>query len=45
VSVAGAAGSIALLAPFVILLIGLPIALLVRACFELTNWLIGVAVL
>jgi hypothetical protein len=40
VSLAGAAG-IALLVPFVILLIGLPIALSVRGVVEALSWLIG----
>ena len=42
VSLAGASG-IALLVPFAILLIGLPIALSVRGVLELFSWLFGVA--
>jgi len=38
VSVAGAAG-IALLVPFAILLVGLPIALTVRGLLEVVRWL------
>jgi hypothetical protein len=41
VSLAGAAG-IALAVPFVILLIGLPIALTVRGLLEVVGWVIGV---
>jgi hypothetical protein len=41
VSLAGAAG-IALFVPFVILLVGLPIALSVRGVLELLSWLFGV---
>jgi hypothetical protein len=40
VSLAGAVG-IALLAPFVILLIGMPMALAVGGVVEATTWLIG----
>ena len=43
VSLAGAAG-IALLVPFAILLIGLPVALAVRGLLEAIGWLFGVAV-
>lgn len=42
VSLAGAAG-IALLVPFVILLVGLPVALTVRGLLEAIGWLFGVA--
>jgi hypothetical protein len=42
VSLTGAAG-IALLVPFVILLIGLPIALAVRGLLEVAGWVLGVA--
>jgi len=42
VSLTGAAG-IALVVPFVILLIGLPIALAVRGLLEVVGWVIGVA--
>ena len=41
VALAGATG-MALLAPFVILLIGLPIAISVRGILELLSWLFGV---
>jgi hypothetical protein len=43
VSLAGAAG-IALLVPFAILLVGLPIALSIRGVVELFGWLFGVNV-
>ena len=43
VSLAGAAG-IALAVPFVILLIGLPIALAVRGLLEVVGWVLGVAI-
>lgn len=43
VSLAGAAG-IALAFPFVILLIGLPIALAVRGLLEMVGWVLGVAI-
>ena len=43
VSLAGAAG-IALAVPFVILLIGLPIALTVRGLLEVVGWVLGVAI-
>jgi hypothetical protein len=43
VSLTGAAG-IALVVPFVILLIGLPIALAVRGLFEVVGWVLGVAI-
>jgi hypothetical protein len=43
VSLAGAAG-IALLVPFAILLVGLPIALSIRGVLELFGWLFGVNV-
>jgi hypothetical protein len=43
VSLTGAAG-IALLVPFVILLIGLPIALAVRGLLEVVGWVLGVAI-
>ena len=43
VSLAGAAG-IALAVPFVILLIGLPIALAVRGLLEVVDWVLGVAI-
>ena len=43
VSLAGAAG-IALVVPFVILLIGLPIALAVRGLLEVVGWVLGVAI-
>lgn len=43
VSLAGAA-SIALLVPFAILLVGLPIALSIRGVLELFGWLFGVSV-
>jgi hypothetical protein len=43
VSLTGAAG-IALLVPFVILLIGLPIALAVRGLLEVAGWVLGVAI-
>ena len=39
----GAAG-IALVVPFVILLIGLPIALAVRGLLEVVGWVLGVAI-
>jgi hypothetical protein len=42
-SLAGAAG-IALLVPFVILLIGMPVALTVRGLVEVTGWLFGIDV-
>ena len=42
VSLAGAAG-IALLVPFVILLVGLPVVLTVRGLIEAISWLFGVA--
>jgi hypothetical protein len=42
VSLAGAAG-IALLVPFLILLVGLPVALAVRGLLEAIGWLFGVA--
>jgi hypothetical protein len=41
VSLAGAAG-IALLAPFAILLLGLPVALALRGLLEVIGWLFGV---
>ena len=41
ISLAGAAG-IALLVPFVILLIAMPVALTVRGLLELTGWLFGI---
>jgi hypothetical protein len=44
VSLAGAAG-IALLAPFAILLVGLPVALAVRGLLAVIGWLFGVALL
>ena len=43
VSLAGAAG-ITLAVPFVILMIGLPIALAVRGLLEVVGWVLGVAV-
>ena len=43
VSLAGAAG-IALLVPFAILIVGLPIALSIRGVLELFGWLFGVSV-
>ncbi|MGB2712967.1 MAG: hypothetical protein WBC51_02230 [Vicinamibacterales bacterium] len=43
VSLTGAAG-IALAVPFVILLIGLPIALAVRGLLEVVGWVLGVAI-
>jgi hypothetical protein len=43
VSLAGAAG-IALAVPFVILLIGLPIALAVRGLLEAVGWVLGVTI-
>jgi hypothetical protein len=43
ISLAGAAG-IALLVPFVILLIGMPVALTVRGLLEVTGWLFGIGV-
>ena len=43
VSLAGAAG-IALLVPFVILLIAMPVALTVRGLLEVTGWLFGIDV-
>jgi hypothetical protein len=43
VSLAGAA-SIALAVPFVILLIGLPIALAVRGLLEAVGWVLGVPI-
>ena len=43
VSLAGAAG-IALAVPFVILLIGLPVALAVRGLLEAVGWVLGVAI-
>ena len=43
VSLAGAAG-IALAVPFVILLIGLPIALAVRGLLEVVGWVLGVTI-
>ena len=43
VSLTGAAG-IALVVPFVILLIGLPIAFAVRGLLEVVGWVLGVAV-
>ena len=43
VSLAGAA-SIALLVPFAILMVGLPIALSIRGVLELFGWLFGVSV-
>jgi hypothetical protein len=43
ISLAGAAG-IALLVPFVILLIAMPVALTVRGLLELTGWLFGIGV-
>ena len=43
VSLAGA-GGIALLAPFAILMVGLPIALSIRGVLELFGWLFGVNV-
>jgi hypothetical protein len=42
-SLAGAAG-IALAVPFVILLIGLPVALAVRGLLEAVGWVLGVAI-
>ena len=42
-TLAGAAG-IALAVPFVILLIGLPVALAVRGLLEAVGWVLGVAV-
>jgi hypothetical protein len=42
VSIAGAAG-IALLVPFAILLIGMPIALAVRGLVEVLTWLLSLA--
>ena len=42
-SLAGAAG-IALAVPFVILLIGLPVALAVRGVLELVGWVLGVTI-
>ena len=42
-SLAGVAG-IALLVPFVILLIGMPVALAVRGLLEAIGWLFGVVV-
>ena len=42
VSLAGAAG-IALLVPFAILLVGLPVVLAVRGVLEVIGWLFGVA--
>jgi hypothetical protein len=44
VSLAGAAG-IALLVPFAILLVGLPVALVVRGLLEVIGWLSGVPLL
>jgi tetrahydromethanopterin S-methyltransferase subunit F len=44
VSLAGAAG-IALLVPFAILLVGLPVVLAVRGVLEVIGWLFGVALL
>jgi hypothetical protein len=41
VSLAGAAG-IALLVPFAILLVGLPVVLSIRGVLELFGWLFGV---
>jgi hypothetical protein len=43
VSLAGAAG-IALLVPFAILLVGLPVVLAVRGVLELFGWLFGLAI-
>ena len=43
VSLAGATGT-ALAVPFVILLIGLPIALTVRGLLEVVGWVLGVAI-
>jgi hypothetical protein len=43
ISLAGAA-AIALLVPFVILLVGLPVALTVRGLLEVTGWLFGIDV-
>jgi hypothetical protein len=43
VSLAGAAG-IALAVPFVILLIGMPIALAVRGLLEAVGWVLGVTI-
>jgi hypothetical protein len=43
ISLAGAAG-IALLVPFVILLVGMPVALTVRGLLEVTGWLFGIDV-
>ena len=43
ISLAGAAG-IALLVPFVILLIGMPVALAVRGLLEVIGWLFGIIV-
>ena len=43
ISLAGAAG-IALLVPFVILLIAMPLALIVRGLLEVTGWLFGIDV-
>ena len=43
ISLAGAAG-IALAAPFVILLIGLPVALAVRGLLEAVGWVLGVPI-
>jgi hypothetical protein len=42
VSLAGAAG-IALLVPFAILLVGLPVVLAVRGVLEVIGWIVGVA--
>jgi len=42
-SLAGAAG-IALTVPFVILLIGLPVALAVRGVLELVGWVLGITI-
>jgi hypothetical protein len=44
VSLAGAAG-VALLVPFAILLVGLPVALVVRGLLEALGWLSGVRLL
>jgi hypothetical protein len=43
ISLAGAAG-LALLVPFVILLIGMPVALITRGLLEVIGWLFGIDV-
>jgi hypothetical protein len=43
ISLAGAAG-LALLVPFVILLIGMPVALTTRGLLEVIGWLFGIDV-